>query len=565
VAATNMNDQSSRSHSCFTIKIEKKTTTELEGGVTRENYVKAKLNLVDLAGSERAEKTGATGAVLKEGANINMSLMALGKVINALSEGGTSKSKHIPYRDSKLTRLLQESLGGNSLTVMLAAISPADYNYDETLSTLKYANRAKSIANAVSRNEDSNEKLIRGLKDEIELLKHQLQVGGGAEANPEVEEKLREMEIAQQSAWDEKEALQKALQMERQANLSNVMSTMMDTVKDQKVKQMKAIKRLTNEKAVMNKKFKDLRDENGAFKEKLDKNMAKYQEKQKLYDTMVSNGADPEELNRIATEMATTLADIEKDRAGWVQTKENAKNVKNRLAQIEEELTEQKGLLVTTAGMLDQNERIREQIQQEEREKARQIIDAELAVAREKLEIERAAVRGTIEGELAIELNDLRNQVASLQKSLTGEQLAVQGLKAENSKLTAKIESLEDKLADAEVNQEYLDQELSRMHHELDVMDELKQELDEANSSVVMLKENRVIDKERYEQLLAKLEAEKQFEKNAAKSLVETEKYTMFRVLMDGFADERNAMQKKIQSLQEKFSFAAKVCIFHLK
>jgi hypothetical protein len=211
VAATNMNDQSSRSHSCFTIKIEKKTTTELEGGVTRENYVKAKLNLVDLAGSERAEKTGATGAVLKEGANINMSLMALGKVINALSEGGTSKSKHIPYRDSKLTRLLQESLGGNSLTVMLAAISPADYNYDETLSTLKYANRAKSIANAVSRNEDSNEKLIRGLKDEIELLKHQLQVGGGAEANPEVEEKLREMEIAQQSAWEEKEALQKAL------------------------------------------------------------------------------------------------------------------------------------------------------------------------------------------------------------------------------------------------------------------------------------------------------------------------------------------------------------------
>jgi chromosome segregation ATPase len=562
VAATNMNDQSSRSHSCFTIKIEKKTTTELEGGVTRENYVKAKLNLVDLAGSERAEKTGATGAVLKEGANINMSLMALGKVINALSEGGTSKSKHIPYRDSKLTRLLQESLGGNSLTVMLAAISPADYNYDETLSTLKYANRAKSIANAVSRNEDSNEKLIRGLKDEIELLKHQLQVGGGAEANPEVEEKLREMEIAQQSAWEEKEALQKALQMERQANLSNVMSTMMDTVKDQKVKQMKAIKRLTNEKAVMNKKFKDLRDENGAFKEKLDKNMAKYQEKQKLYDTMVSNGADPEELNRIATEMATTLADIEKDRAGWVQTKENAKNVKNRLAQIEEELTEQKGLLVTTAGMLDQNERIREQIQQEEREKARQIIDAELAVAREKLEIERAAVRGTIEGELAIELNDLRNQVASLQKSLTGEQLAVQGLKAENSKLTAKIESLEDKLADAEVNQEYLDQELSRMHHELDVMDELKQELDEANSTVVMMKENRVIDKERYEQLLAKLEAEKQFEKNAAKSLVETEKYTMFRVLMDGFADERNAMQKKIQSLQEKFSFAAKVCIF---
>ena len=104
VAATNMNDQSSRSHSCFTIKIEKKTTLDMGGGVTRENIVKAKLNLVDLAGSERASKTGASGATLKEGANINMSLMALGNVINALSEGS---KKFIPYRDSKLTRLLQ--------------------------------------------------------------------------------------------------------------------------------------------------------------------------------------------------------------------------------------------------------------------------------------------------------------------------------------------------------------------------------------------------------------------------------------------------------------------------
>jgi hypothetical protein len=140
VAATNMNEQSSRSHSCFTLKLEQKTVTDLGGGVTREQFVRAKINLVDLAGSERANKTGAKGATLKEGANINLSLMALGNVINALSEGSAGK-KHIPYRDSKLTRLLQNSLGGNANTVMLAAISPADYNYDETLSTLKYAHR----------------------------------------------------------------------------------------------------------------------------------------------------------------------------------------------------------------------------------------------------------------------------------------------------------------------------------------------------------------------------------------------------------------------------------------
>ena len=108
VAATQMNEQSSRSHSCFTIKVEQKLTTELQGGVTREQVVSAKLNLVDLAGSERASKTGATGQTLKEGAKINLSLMTLGTVINALAAGGSKG--HIPYRDSQLTRLLQVGL-----------------------------------------------------------------------------------------------------------------------------------------------------------------------------------------------------------------------------------------------------------------------------------------------------------------------------------------------------------------------------------------------------------------------------------------------------------------------
>lgn len=105
VASTNMNDQSSRSHSCFTIKVQIKTTSDLGGGVTREQLLNSKMNLVDLAGSERAAKTGATGATLKEGAKINLSLMTLGTVINALSGG----SQHVPYRDSKLTYLLSVS------------------------------------------------------------------------------------------------------------------------------------------------------------------------------------------------------------------------------------------------------------------------------------------------------------------------------------------------------------------------------------------------------------------------------------------------------------------------
>ena len=145
VAATNMNERSSRSHSCFTLKIEQRVV-ERRGDKEKTTTLTAKINLVDLAGSERADKTGASGDTLKQGAAINKSLSALGNVINALAEGKAGKG-HIPYRDSKLTRLLQHSLGGNSLTVMVAAVSPADDNFDESLSTLQYANRAKNIKN----------------------------------------------------------------------------------------------------------------------------------------------------------------------------------------------------------------------------------------------------------------------------------------------------------------------------------------------------------------------------------------------------------------------------------
>lgn len=164
VAATEMNSESSRSHSIFTVSIEIMTKDD-----SGNEHVKAgKLNLVDLAGSERQKKTGATGKTLKEGAKINLSLLNLGNVISSLADG---KSKHIRYRDSKLTRLLQDSLGGNTKTCMVAAISPADYNYEETLSTLRYANNAKNIQNKPRINEDPKETMIREFREEIDRLK----------------------------------------------------------------------------------------------------------------------------------------------------------------------------------------------------------------------------------------------------------------------------------------------------------------------------------------------------------------------------------------------------------
>jgi len=124
-----------------------------------------------LAGSERQSKTQATGERLKEAIKINLSLSALGNVISALIDG---KSTHIPYRDSKLTRLLQDSLGGNTKTLMIAAFSPADNNYDETLSTLRYASRAKQIKNQPKVNEDPKDALLKEYADEIKKLKEML-------------------------------------------------------------------------------------------------------------------------------------------------------------------------------------------------------------------------------------------------------------------------------------------------------------------------------------------------------------------------------------------------------
>ncbi|XP_032382881.1 kinesin-like protein KIF1A isoform X21 [Etheostoma spectabile] len=177
VAATNMNETSSRSHAVFNIIFTQKRY-DAETDNTSEKV--SKISLVDLAGSERADSTGAKGTRLKEGANINKSLTTLGKVISALAEvdSGPNKNKKkkkvesfIPYRDSVLTWLLRENLGGNSRTAMVAALSPADINYDETLSTLRYADRAKQIrCNAVI-NEDPNNRLVRELKEEVSRLK----------------------------------------------------------------------------------------------------------------------------------------------------------------------------------------------------------------------------------------------------------------------------------------------------------------------------------------------------------------------------------------------------------
>ncbi|XP_060106089.1 kinesin-like protein KIF13B isoform X2 [Heteronotia binoei] len=223
VAATNMNEESSRSHAVFKI-ILTHTLYDVKSGTSGEKV--GKLSLVDLAGSERATKTGAAGDRLKEGSNINKSLTTLGLVISALADqaAGKNKNKFVPYRDSVLTWLLKDSLGGNSKTAMVATVSPAADNYDETLSTLRYADRAKNIVNHAVVNEDPNARIIRELREEVEKLREQL-TKAEAMKSPELKDRLEESEKLIQEmtvTWEEKLRKTEEIAQERQKQLESL-------------------------------------------------------------------------------------------------------------------------------------------------------------------------------------------------------------------------------------------------------------------------------------------------------------------------------------------------------
>ncbi|CAK8568309.1 unnamed protein product [Lathyrus sativus] len=202
--STNMNNQSSRSHAIFTITLEQmcKPKNPNDSGVNdtmNDEYLCAKLHLVDLAGSERAKRTGSDGMRFKEGVHINRGLLALGNVISALGDEKKRKEGvHVPYRDSKLTRLLQDSLGGNSRTVMIACISPADINAEETLNTLKYANRARNIQNKPVVNRDPMSSEMLKMRQKLEYLEAELcaRAGGSSGEVQGLKERIVWLEAA---------------------------------------------------------------------------------------------------------------------------------------------------------------------------------------------------------------------------------------------------------------------------------------------------------------------------------------------------------------------------------
>ncbi|CAE7745866.1 KIN4A [Symbiodinium pilosum] len=222
--ATLMNEQSSRSHSIFTLILEQRRRIAGGDAWSEDDYVTAKFHLVDLAGSERAKRTGAVGSRFKESIAINSGLLALGNVISALGDPA-KRGSHVPYRESKLTRLLQDSLGGNSRTVMIACVSCADIDFEETLNTLKYAHRARNIKNKPVVNHDPRTAQLAAMQDEIVALREQLQranegssiaLGGPGPANEELIELNHKLEASEMRSSELAERLA-ATETEREA------------------------------------------------------------------------------------------------------------------------------------------------------------------------------------------------------------------------------------------------------------------------------------------------------------------------------------------------------------
>lgn len=566
VAATNMNEQSSRSHSCFTIKVQIKTTSDLGSGVSREQLLNAKINLVDLAGSERAAKTGATGQTLKEGAKINLSLMTLGTVINALSGG----SSHVPYRDSKLTFLLSESLGGNAVTVMIAAISPADYNHEETLSTLQYANRAKSIENKVVKNENVNDRVIRQLKEEIEKLKMQVLAGAGggmsSAEDAELRTRIADMENEQRNAWEEKERLSRELEAERSTNMNAVLGTMIQDLKEQKIEHMKNLKRLQLEYDTLQKKQASAKSSSDEMRLKILTAMKAYEDLQGQYNRLrqeqeTDDSINEDDFHSLASDMASMLSTIETDKQKWTALKETLKTYKSKLESLSEGITEAEANIVSMKGILDENDQLRQRIQDEERAKAKIIIEQELNQAREQLDKERQQVRGSVEAEVREDITRMEAELTSCRAQLEIESREKREIQSRLDSLQQYSEQLESRLSAAQADHEAAQADLEAQAKEVKEKDILAEKLAVAEAKIA---EMLVDHSSKLSGLIHRHSSELKHIANDEREhrSVDEMKYSMFRSMMNAFEEERRNMEKAYRDLQGLLSQATKDIIY---
>lgn len=376
-AETNMNDKSSRSHSIFTLTVE----TAQVGVDLKSHITVGKLNMVDLAGSERLSKTGAVGERLEEATKINLSLSTLCHVIATLTDA--KGAVYVPYRNSKLTRLLQDSLGGNTKTVMVANIGPADYNYDESLNTLRYANRAKNILNKPRINEDPKDAMIREFQEEITRLKNELAIKLGMKVN-------KEGQICKadgSAAIEQEDPEQLKIEMEKQNELKK---------KEEEIKKAEAENAKTKEeKAKLEEQLrKKQEDQEKETKEQKDL----FNQMQQYVAKILQGKKDLEEARK--KELA-----IKKAEDDILQAKEKEKKLEKELREKEEEKETFVKKFSTLQEELDYKTKKLENIQRQCQEK-----QSELDERNEELKKQREDLFKTVvEYKRAIELNQMVN------------------------------------------------------------------------------------------------------------------------------------------------------------
>nr|XP_046219061.1 kinesin heavy chain [Oncorhynchus gorbuscha] len=510
VAVTNMNEHSSRSHSIFLINIKQEN-------VETELKLSGKLYLVDLAGSEKVSKTGAEGSVLDEAKNINKSLSALGNVISALAEGTKT---HVPYRDSKMTRILQDSLGGNCRTTIIICASPSVYNEAETKSTLMFGQRAKTIKNTVSVNQEltaeewkkkyeKEKEKTKGLKYVIQKLETELKRWRKGEAVP-VEEQLSSKEKKSNSGdamatpmidtiapppiplLDEEKIRYEGLitdlyqQLDDKDDEINQHSQLAEKFKEQMIDQDELLVSARKDYEKLQEDLSRLQRENEAAKEEVKEVLQALEELAVNYDHKSqevenknrSNNQLSEELNQ----KSTTLEGVQRELSSLQElSSHHKKRAADILSLLLRDLSEIGGIIGTSdlKAMMEVNEVIEEEFTM-----------ARLYISKMKSEVKSLVNRSK---QLESSLVDTSRKMQANEKELASCQLLISQHQAKIKSLTDYMQNMEQKKRQLEESQDSLMEELHALHaqekmKEVHVMDKQKEHLTKLQDAVEMKK-----------------------------------------------------------------------------
>uniref|UniRef100_A0AAR2LX97 Kinesin-like protein n=1 Tax=Pygocentrus nattereri TaxID=42514 RepID=A0AAR2LX97_PYGNA len=528
VAVTNMNEHSSRSHSIFLINIKQEN-------METEKKLSGKLYLVDLAGSEKVSKTGAEGAVLDEAKNINKSLSALGNVISALAEGTKT---HVPYRDSKMTRILQDSLGGNCRTTIVICCSPSVFNEAETKSTLMFGQRAKTIKNTVSVNmeltaeewkkkyEKEKEK-NRGLKIIIQRLENELKRWRKGEAVP-VEEQHNSKETKTSKATPiidtlapppppisdtEKTQYEELIndlyqQLDDKDDEINQHSQLVENLKEQMVDQDELLASLRRDYEKLQEELGRLQQEHQAAKEEVKEVLQALEELAVNYDQksqeVDEKGRSNKQLNEELSQKSTLLASVERDLA---TLQEMSGHHKKRSAEILSMLLRDLSEIGSIVGTSDLKMTETHGVMEEEFTMAR------LYISKMKSEVKSLVNRSK---QLEVAQADTARKMQANEKELASCQLLISQLQAKIKSLTDYMQNVEQKKRHLEESQDSLMEELAKLHaqermHEVSVMDKEKEHMSKMKDAEEMktaLEEQMETHREAHQKQLSRLRDE---------------------------------------------------------